>query len=86
MKALVLYHPDSDHARSVLTFKGDLERLSTSTLELVSLETKEGAEKAKVYGITRYPAILVTTESGEMLKFWEGEVLPTINEVVSYLV
>lgn len=84
MKVVVLYHPESEHARSVLTFQSDFERLTSKTAELLSLETSEGDEQAKLYGVTQYPAIIVKTDSGEILKSWEGENLPQISEVVSY--
>ncbi len=84
MKVMVLYHPESEHARNVLTFQHDFEKLTSKSVELVSLETPEGDERAKLYGVTQYPAIVVCADSGELLKFWEGESLPQINEVVSY--
>ena len=85
MKVVVLYHPESDHARSVLTFQRDFERLSTKPIELLSLETPEGDGRAKLYGITQYPAVVVCAEDGEVLKLWEGEILPQISEVISYM-
>lgn len=85
MKVVVLYHPESDHARSVLTFQHDFERLASRTIELLSLESVEGDEKARLYGVTQYPAVVVCTKDGEVLKLWEGEILPQISEVVSYI-
>lgn len=85
MKALMLYHPDSEHARSVLTFKGDFERSTPEKIELVSLETVEGAEMAKLYDITTYPAVIVRTDDDQLVKHWEGDHLPLIGEVLSYL-
>jgi len=85
MKALVLYHPESDHARSVLTFQRDFERLSSKTITLLSLETPEGDNAARLYGVTQYPAIIISADGGEVLKFWEGEELPQISEVISYI-
>ena len=85
MKVVVLYHPESEHARSVLTFQRDFEKLTTKQIELLSLETVEGAELAKLYAISQYPAVVVTADGGELLRLWEGETLPLINEVASYL-
>lgn len=84
MKVAVLYHPESDHARSVLTFQRDFELLASKPVELLSLETPEGDEQAQLYGITQYPAVIVVTDSGEIIKSWEGEILPQISEVISY--
>lgn len=85
MKVVVLYHPESDHARSVLTFQRDFERMSSKPVQLLSLETPEGDNAAKLYGVTQYPAIIASTDSGEILKFWEGASLPQISEVISYI-
>lgn len=86
MKIVVLYHPDSDHARSVLTFQHDFEQQASRAIELSSLETPEGDNYARIYGITQYPAVIVSNENGEVLKLWEGETLPQINEVASYII
>lgn len=86
MKVIVLYHPESEHARAVLTFQGDFERQTPNKVDLLSLETVEGADMAKLYGITTYPAVIVRTDEGALLKLWEGEQMPLIGEVDSYLV
>lgn len=63
----------------------DFERQKGTAIGLVSLETREGADLARLYEIVRYPALLVSRESGELLKHWEGEPLPLMNEVAGYL-
>ena len=86
MKVIVLYHPESDRARSVLTFERDFKIRTNQDVELLSLETVEGAEMATTYAVTQYPAVLVTTDTGEFLQLWSGEQLPLINEVAGYIV
>ena len=86
MKVLVLYHPVSEHARSVLTFQRDFQARTSQEVELISLETVEGADKARVYDITQYPAVLVTTDDGQLQKLWQGDQLPLIDEVNGYIV
>lgn len=86
MKLLMLYHPNSDHERTVLTFQEDFRRLTGTTAELVSLETREGSHYAQVYDVMQYPAVLVLKNDGEYLKHWEGEYLPTMQEVSSYMI
>lgn len=86
MKVLALYHPNSEHERAILTFQRDFLQRTGFDTELVSLETPEGAYKASVYDITRYPAIMVTTDDGQLQKLWEGEQLPLIDEVNGYIV
>ena len=85
MKLIILYHPNSEFARSVEEFVHDYERqVWGQTAELMSLETREGAEAARLYGIVQYPAVLALRDNGELLKEWQGERLPLINEVASY--
>jgi hypothetical protein len=50
----------------------------------LSLETPEGSEMAKLYGITSYPAILVMQNDGHLQQMWQGETLPLMSEVQAY--
>lgn len=85
MQVTALYHPESDHARTVEIFARDYQHTTPGRkVELVSLDTVEGAELARVYDIVQYPAILVTAKDGQLLKVWQGEQLPLMNEVASY--
>jgi hypothetical protein len=86
MKVIVLYHPESDHARSVLTFERDFKIRTNQDVELVSVETVEGADMATTYDVTQYPTVMVTTNTGELIQLWQGEELPLINEVAGYIV
>lgn len=63
----------------------DFERTQHMKPDLVSLETKEGAEMAKLYDIVQYPAIIVTQDDGAHMKQWEGEPLPLMEEVAAHL-
>lgn len=85
MKISILYHPISEHARSVEEYAHDFERQKGIGIDLVSLETKEGAYRATLYGIVQYPALLVLRENKDLVKSWEGAPLPLMNEVAGYL-
>lgn len=85
MKASILYHPQSEFARGVEEYVHDFKTRTGQEIELISLETKEGANAASLYDIVRYPALLVCQDNGDMVKFWEGEQLPLMNEVAGYL-
>ena len=76
----MLYQPSSDHERSAIDFHHDFTKQTQRSLDLVSLNTREGAEKARLYGVVQYPAILAVDNEGKMLKMWEGK-LPLINEL-----
>jgi hypothetical protein len=85
MKAFILYHPNAEFARRVETYAQDFLRQRGSDIELVSLDTPNGANIARVYDIVQYPALLVTTDDGSLLKNWQGERLPLMDEVAGYL-
>lgn len=85
MKLYALYHPGSDHGRLVEEFVHDFERTKGVPIKLVSLETRDGAATATLYGIMQYPAILAVKEDDhQLVKHWEGAPLPTMNEVAGY--
>ena len=87
MKVLILYHPESDHARAVDTFIHDFQRLHAGVgVDAKSLETREGAVLAKTYDVTAYPAFLALQDNGAILQVWQGEQLPLMGDVASYSV
>lgn len=84
MKVIVLYRPNSEHERSVLTFQRDYQQRTSQQVDLLSLDTPEGDDLARIYDVTAYPGILVTTDQGELQQLWQGEPLPLINDVSGY--
>ena len=88
MKLLVLYRPNSEHARKVEEYLHDFERQGgrgDAKTETLDLNTREGSAMAAVYDIVRYPGLLVTTDDGMVLHSWQGDDLPLMSEVASYL-
>lgn len=85
MKVVILYHPNSEWARTVEDYAHDFEHQRAKKIELISLDTKEGSTMATLYDATRFPAMIATRDSGEMLNLWQGEQLPLMNEVAAYL-
>jgi len=85
MKAVVLYHPKSDHGGLVEDYARDYQRSRGRRLELSSLETREGAATASLYDITQYPAILVLADDGSPQNIWQGLPLPSMGELDSYI-
>ena len=84
MKVIVLYHKQSDHIGIVEEFIRDYKRFKGKDLELVSLETQQGADYANLYGITQYPAFLAIAEGGTMQRLWQGIPLPLMDELDYY--
>jgi hypothetical protein len=86
MRIIALYHFESDTARLVEDFAADFERSRGGSIELVSLESKEGADMARLYDIVRYPALLAVRDDGQLSAQWQGDPLPLMDEVAGYLV
>lgn len=84
MKVVILYHPHSDQARNVESFARDFSRQTSKKVELVSLESRDGAATATLYDIVQYPAILALDNAGAMLRAWQGPILPLMNELAYY--
>jgi hypothetical protein len=84
MKVVILYHPKSEHEGKVLDFVSEYKRLKNKEIETVSLETPEGAEKARVYDITIYPAILALKEDGQLINMWQGDNFPLLDQLDYY--
>lgn len=85
MKLIILYHPHSESARSIEEYAADILRHRNVKTDLISLETREGADLASLYDIVRYPAILVTDDVGRPVKDWQGDQLPLRDEVLGFV-
>lgn len=80
-----MYHPASDHARAVEEYATEFARRHSQTIEQISLETKEGAEMARLYDVVQYPALLAIDASSGLSKYWQGELFPLMDEVAGYV-
>lgn len=85
MRVVALYRPQSEFARVVEEYARDFERQRGKVIELVSLDTVEGSDMARLYGINQYPALLAIRDDGQLLKDWQGERFPLMDEVAGYL-
>lgn len=85
MKVLVLYRSKSEHGTAVEEYVREFERRTSRKLELLEIDTIEGEALAKLYDITRYPAVVTTSDDGKLQRMWLGENLPLVNEVMGYL-
>ena len=85
MKVVVLYRPNSEHARTVEQFVSDLERRTHGgKIELVNIDTRDGSATASLYDVMQYPAILALQNDGQLLKDWQGSTMPLLNDVSYY--
>ncbi len=82
---LILYRPKSEHALAVETFIRDLKRShGVGNVEVQDIDSREGSSTASLYDIMQYPAILALRDDGSVLRIWQGDMLPVMNEVAYY--
>lgn len=84
MKIIALFRPNSEHSGLVEDFTRDFKRFKNKKLELLSLNTIEGDDMARLYDITQYPAFLAISESGGLQRLWQGNPLPLMDELAYY--
>ncbi len=82
MHVSILYRPNSEHDTTVQSFLRDYQKQTSKDIELISLDTREGAGMAEAYDIVSYPAVLVRrSENGQIEKVWQGGEFPLISEL-----
>ena len=87
MKVLILYRPKSETATKVESFVRDFQsRYGPGRLEILDIDSRDGMATATLYDVIQYPAILALREDGSVLKSWEGDSLPLMDEVAFYAV
>ncbi|HET8671025.1 MAG TPA: hypothetical protein VFM05_10475 [Candidatus Saccharimonadales bacterium] len=87
MKVLIFYRPNSDHATMVEAFVRDFQHQHDlgNKVELVSIDTREGAATASLYDIWDFPTVMVVGNDGRMLNMWQGKPMPLMDEVAGYV-
>jgi hypothetical protein len=86
MRVIVLYHPNNDEFSGIVQdYADEFEKYKRKKLELLSLETVEGAQLAELYAVVQYPAILIMSNDGGMLRLWQGTPLPLMDELSYYI-
>jgi hypothetical protein len=87
MKLLILYRPNSEHATDVESFVRDFQARHNvgNKLQLVSINTREGAATANLYDVMAYPSILALADNGSVINLWQGQPLPLMDEVAGYM-
>jgi hypothetical protein len=85
MKVLILYRPKSEEGRNVESFIHDFKaRHEEGHMEVLDVDSRDGIAMASLYDVARYPAILALRDDGSVLKSWEGEALPMMDELAYY--
>lgn len=85
MKVVIIYRPNSEHGRVVEDFIRDYQlRHQAGKLEVLNIDSRDGNAMAALYDVMQYPAILALRDDGSVLRAWEGDTLPLMDEVASY--
>lgn len=86
MQVVILYRPGSEHARKIEEYIADFQRFHPgSTLEALNVDSVEGSEKAQLYGVMEYPAILALKSDGQVQQQWAGvDSLPLMNDLAYF--
>ena len=83
---LVLYQPRSEHRLTVEELVREYKsQYPDSTVQMLDVDQPDGTALAKLYGVVRYPSIMVIKEDGGVIESWDGESeLPRIEDINYY--
>ncbi|MCL4357569.1 hypothetical protein M1512_01580 [Patescibacteria group bacterium] len=86
MKVIVLYRPHSEHRAMVDEFIRQYQRLyPESKLDVIDVDSRDGATIAQTYAIVSYPAVMVMRDDGNVVESWQGDTeLPKVEDVRYY--
>lgn len=55
------------------------------SISLVSLDTPEGDNLARLYDVVAYPTIVAVAGDGNLLQSWQGLPFPLMNDLAAYV-
>lgn len=85
MRLLILYRVHSEEATEVESFIREFKTLhGPGHMEVLDADTREGMAMATLYDVMHYPAILALRDDGSVVKSWEGNTLPLMDEIAYY--
>jgi hypothetical protein len=85
MRVVFLYRPRTEQEGKVLDYVREYKmRHRDIEPELMSLDTREGDDMAKLYGVYSYPAILAISHDGSLQHLWQEEQMPLMQELDAY--
>ncbi len=86
MKLIFLYKSISEFGRITEEFAQRIRDFHPQIqINLIESESFEGIEKASLYDIMTFPAILAVTEDSILENAWIGPSFPSIDEVMFYV-
>jgi hypothetical protein len=85
MKIVVLYRPNSEYGRVTEEFIHDYRaRYPDAKLDILDIDSRDGIAAASLYDVMQFPTIMALRDDGSLLKSWEGEAFPLMDEIASY--
>jgi hypothetical protein len=85
MRVVFLYRPRTEQEGKVLDYVREYKmRHPNIEPELLSVDTREGDDMAKLYGVYSFPAIMAVSHDGSLQHLWQEERLPLMNELDAY--
>ena len=85
MKVIILSRHESEYGRQVESFIHDYQTVhQDSKLEILNIDSRDGSATASLYDVMQNPAILILRDDGSVVKSWEGETLPLMDEIAAY--
>ncbi len=85
MKTVMLYRPNTEHARVTEEYVRDFERIKGEKIQLIDADTPEGASLVQLYDLPVQPTLIVIRDDGQLMTHWKGETFPLMSEVAAYL-
>lgn len=85
MRIAILYRPETEGAGKAMDYARDFSmRYRDKKLDLINVESAEGDNMARLYGLTNYPAIVALSSDGQLLQLWQDQQLPLMSELDAY--
>jgi len=83
MKLHLLYVPDTPADRELTYLQRQLTERRIDS-ELLDADSRSGIAFAELYDVMARPAVVATTDDGNLMQKWEGR-LPSLDEVSYYV-
>lgn len=85
MRVVVVGREREDYTAEMEAWRRDFEQETNFMTEWLSPDTADGEMFTRLRDIVRYPAVVVVTDEGMLMNAWQGEPLPTFDDVWYYL-
>ena len=84
MKVYFFYRPRSESDVAIDNYRRLFSDRQQVSMILMDVDTREGDSLSRLYDIVSYPTVLVTTDDGQQVRLWHGNLPPTM-ELSPYL-